>query len=162
MAGAKVKRQLEFSKVKVHRRGRKVRARQNSLLEEAQERLNYKSLKVLIFSKKNVYTYTLLYMYMFLVRPGDLLPAIAEAKSAGGGGGGGGESKVVRILAGAMKQLKHSRLKPDAKLNSDLVSLVKEDPQLFNNPNIIEVSGWSQGNWLPGDAHTPSHNKPNP
>ena len=89
---------------------------------------------------------------MLLVRPGDLLPAIAEAKSAGGGGGGG-ESKVVRILAGAMKQLKHSRLKPDAKLNSDLVSLVKEDPQLFNNPNIIEVSGWSQSNWLPGDAH---------
>ena len=98
---------------------------------------------------------------MLLVRPGDLLPAIAEAKSAGGGGGGG-ESKVVRILAGAMKQLKHSRLKPDAKLNSDLVSLVKEDPQLFNNPNIIEVSGWSQSNWLPGDAHALSHNKPHP
>ena len=67
------------------------------------------------------------------VRPGELLPAIAEARSSGG------ESKVVRMLAGAMKQLKHSRLKPDTKLNSDLVALVKEDPQLFNNPNVIEV-----------------------
>jgi hypothetical protein len=66
------------------------------------------------------------------VRPGELLPAITEARSSGG------ESKVVRMLAGAMKQLKHSRLKPDTKLNSDLVALVKEDPQLFNNPNVIE------------------------
>ena len=77
-----------------------------------------------------------------LVRPGELQSAIAEAKS--GGGGGGGESKVVRILAGAMKQLKHSRLKPDHKLNSELVSLVREDPQLFNNPNVIEVSQWAE------------------
>ena len=91
---------------------------------------------------------------VFAVRPGELLPAIAEAKSAGGGGG---ESKVVRILAGAMKQLKHSRLKPDAKLNGDLVSLVKDDSQLFNNPNIIEVSGWGNVSWLPGrQTHPPS------
>ena len=68
------------------------------------------------------------------VRPGELLPAIAEAKSSGG------ESKVPRILAGAMKQLKHSRLKPDPKLNGDLIALVKEDPQLFNNPTVIEVN----------------------
>ena len=57
----------------------------------------------------------------------------------------------MRILAGAMKQLKHSRLKPDSKLNGDLVSLVKEDPQLFNNPNIIEVRGGVT------DTHTHTH-----
>ena len=74
----------------------------------------------------------------FAVRPGELSSAIAEAKSSGGGGTSG-ESKAVRILAGAMRQLKHSRLKPDLKLNSDLTTLVKEDPQLFNNPHIIEV-----------------------
>ena len=90
------------------------------------------------------------YHFMLSVRPGELVPAIAEAKSVtpattggGGGGGGGGETKVVRILAGAMKQLKQSRLKPDHKLNSDLVSLVRDDPQIFNNPFIIEVTGSS-------------------
>ena len=69
------------------------------------------------------------------MRPGELLPAIVEAKTSGGSG----DSKIVRILAGAMKQLKHSRLKPDPKLNNDLISLVKEDPQIFNNPTSIEV-----------------------
>ena len=70
---------------------------------------------------------------MCSVRPGDLIPAIAEAKS------GGNESKVTKILAGALKQLKISRLKPDPKLNYDLVALVKEDAQMFNQPVVIEV-----------------------
>ena len=68
------------------------------------------------------------------VRPGELLSAVAEARASGG------ETKVARVMAGAMKQLKHSRLKPDPKLNDDLIALVKEDPQLFSNPVIIEVS----------------------
>lgn len=61
------------------------------------------------------------------------MSAVTDAKSSGE------DTKVVRILAGAMKQLKHSRLKPDPKLNNDLVTLVRSDPQLFNHPNIIEV-----------------------
>ena len=75
------------------------------------------------------------------VRPGELLSAITEARPSGSGSSSSvtGDSKAVRILAGAMRQLKHSRLKPDLKLNAELTTLIKEDPQLFNNPNIIEV-----------------------
>ena len=74
-----------------------------------------------------------------IVRPGELLSAITEARSSGSTSNVTGDSKAVRILAGAMRQLKHSRLKPDLKLNGELTTLIKEDPQLFNNPNIIEV-----------------------
>ena len=73
------------------------------------------------------------------VRPGELLSAITEARPSGSGSSVTGDSKAVRIIAGAMRQLKHSRLKPDLKLNAELTTLIKEDPQLFNNPNIIEV-----------------------
>ena len=73
------------------------------------------------------------HVHAHVVRPGDLLPAVVEARSSGN------DSKVTRILAGAMKQLKHSRLKPDLKLNEDLTALVKEDSQMFNKPAIIEV-----------------------
>lgn len=110
----------------------------NQLMEPALDQY-YQLLKVC-----NTYTYMYIVwgydhpdLFVSPVRPGELLPAITDAKSSGGGGAG--DTKVVRILAGAMKQLKHSRLKPDPKLNSDLITLVKEDPQIFNNPTIIEV-----------------------
>ena len=81
-----------------------------------------------------------------LVRPGDLVSAIKDAKTSDN------ESKVQRLLLGAIRQLKHSRLKPDPVLNAALVQLAEEDGEMFNTPSIVDVScqanGWTR--WAGG------------
>lgn len=66
------------------------------------------------------------------VRSGELVAAVKAAKSADN------ENKAVKILGGALKQLKLSRLKPDATLNSALVSLVHDYPEMFSTSAVIE------------------------
>ena len=46
--------------------------------------------------------------------------------------------KAAKLLGGALKQLKLSRLKPDTTLNSALVTLVRELPAMFSAPAAIE------------------------
>ena len=75
----------------------------------------------------------LIVSYFFSVRPGELISAIKAAKSADN------DVKVSKILGGALKQLKLSRLKPDTTLNSALVSLVHEYPEIFTTPAAIEA-----------------------
>lgn len=50
----------------------------------------------------------------------------------------GNDSKAVKLLAGGLKQLKMSRLKPDKELNSALTSLIKESPHLFSVPSSLD------------------------
>lgn len=69
---------------------------------------------------------------LFSVRSSELLSAIRAAKSSEN------DSKAGKILAGALKQLRLSRLKPDTTLNSALVTLVKEFPALFSVPSVID------------------------
>jgi hypothetical protein len=66
------------------------------------------------------------------VRSGELLPAIREALSSGN------DSKATKLLAGGLRQLKLSRLKPDKELNSSLMALIKESPQLFSAPSSLD------------------------
>ena len=68
-----------------------------------------------------------------LVHPVELVSTLREARSSGN------DTKATRVLAGALKQLRLSRLKPDSTLNAALTSLAKEDSKLFNNPTAIEV-----------------------
>ena len=63
----------------------------------------------------------------------ELVSTLREARSSGN------DTKATRVLAGALKQLRLSRLKPDSTLNTALTSLAKEDGKLFNNPTAIEV-----------------------
>lgn len=69
----------------------------------------------------------------FIVRSNELISAIKAAKSADN------DTKAAKILGGALKQLKLSRLKPDATLNSALVSLVRDYPELFSTSAAIEA-----------------------
>ena len=69
-----------------------------------------------------------------LVRSGELVAAVKDAKTTEG------DSKVPRLLLGAVRQLKHSRLKPDPILNAALVQLAEEDGEMFNTSYIIDVS----------------------
>lgn len=66
------------------------------------------------------------------VRSGELLPAFREAVASGN------ESKAVKLVTSALRQLKLSRLKPDTTLNSALSCIAKENPQLLSAPAIIE------------------------
>ena len=68
-----------------------------------------------------------------LVHPVELVSTLREARSSGN------DTKATRVLAGALKQLRLSRLKPDSTLNAALTLLAKEDSKLFNNPTAIEV-----------------------
>ena len=68
-----------------------------------------------------------------LVHPVELVSTLREARSSGN------DTKATRVLAGALKQLRLSRLKPDSTLNAALTSLAKEDSKLFSNPTAIEV-----------------------
>lgn len=69
----------------------------------------------------------------FVVRSSELVSAIKAAKS------NDNDTKAAKILGGALKQLKLSRLKPDATLNSALVSLVHEYPEMFSAAAAIEA-----------------------
>jgi len=66
------------------------------------------------------------------VKSSELVSALRAAKAADN------DSKVGKILGGALKQLKQSRLKPDATLNAGLVTLVKEFPSLFSLPPVVD------------------------
>ena len=66
------------------------------------------------------------------VRSTELLSAVRNAKSTEN------DTKASKILGGALKQLKLSRLKPDTTLNSALGSLVREFPDMFSTPAVIE------------------------
>ena len=57
------------------------------------------------------------------------MSAIKNAKSAENG---------TKILGGALRQLKLSRAKPDMTLNSALVTLVREYPDMFSSVAVIE------------------------
>ena len=72
------------------------------------------------------------FLYPYIVRSGELLPAIRESLSAGN------DAKATKLLAGGLKQLKLSRLKPDKELNSSLMVLIKESPQLFSAPSSLD------------------------
>ena len=50
----------------------------------------------------------------------------------------GNDANAVKILCGAMKQLKLSRLKPDPVLNAALSTLIKESPQLFSSSTVVD------------------------
>lgn len=63
-----------------------------------------------------------------------MVSSVRAAKSADN------DVKASRILGGALKQLKLSRLKPDATLNSGLVTLVHEFPDMFSTPAAIEAA----------------------
>ena len=78
-------------------------------------------------------THTHTHTHMLSVRPTELVAAVQEARAAGN------DAKAARVLAGALKQLRLSRLKPDPALNVALTTLGKEDSELFNNPPAIEV-----------------------
>ena len=61
------------------------------------------------------------------------MPAFREAKSSGN------DTKAGKILAGALKQLRLSRLKPDPVLNGALTTLAKDDSSVFGTHAAIEV-----------------------
>ena len=67
------------------------------------------------------------------VRSSELVSAVQAAKLADN------DVKASKILGGALKQLKLSRLKPDAALNSALLTLVHEFPDMFSTPAVIEA-----------------------
>ena len=69
---------------------------------------------------------------MFLVRSTELVSAIRAARSSDN------DVKAAKLLGGALKQLKLSRLKPDSTLNSALVTLVREFPAMFSTATAIE------------------------
>lgn len=48
------------------------------------------------------------------------------------------DAKASKILGGALKQLKLSRLKPDATLHSALVTLVHDFPEMFSASAVVE------------------------
>ena len=66
------------------------------------------------------------------VRSTELVSAIKTALSSDN------DVKAAKILGGALKQLKLSRLKPDVTLNSSLMTLVREHPDIFSTPAVIE------------------------
>lgn len=68
-----------------------------------------------------------------LVRSSELISAIRAAKSADN------DVKVAKILGGALKQLRLSRLKPDLTLNSALVTLVQDYPDMFSTQSVMEA-----------------------
>ena len=67
------------------------------------------------------------------VKSSELVSAIRTAKSVDS------DTKATKILAGSLKQLKLSRLKPDSTLNSALVTLVQEYPGMFSQPSVVEA-----------------------
>lgn len=73
-----------------------------------------------------------MYSHVHSVRSGELLPAVKEAISSGN------DTSATKILCGALKQLRLSRLKPDSVLNTALTSLVKEYPKLFTASSVID------------------------
>ncbi len=73
------------------------------------------------------------FLFSYTVRSSELVSAIQAAKSAEN------DAKASKILGGALKQLKLSRLKPDTTLNSALVNLVHEFPDMFSTPAVIEA-----------------------
>lgn len=50
----------------------------------------------------------------------------------------GNDTKATKLLAGGLKQLKLSRLKPDKDLNTALATLIKESPQLFSVTSSLD------------------------
>ena len=69
---------------------------------------------------------------MHTVRSGELLPAFREAMSSGN------TSKATKLIAGSLRQLKLSRLKPDPVLNSSFSTISKENPEMFASPHLVE------------------------
>ena len=69
-----------------------------------------------------------------VVHPTELVEAVQDAKSDKN------ESRVTRLLLGAVKQLRLSRLKPDGNLNAALTTLARDYSSLFNTPPLIEAS----------------------
>lgn len=67
------------------------------------------------------------------VRSSELISAIRAAKSADN------DAKAAKLIGGALKQLRLSRLKPDTTLNSALVTLVQEYPEMFSTPSVMEA-----------------------
>jgi hypothetical protein len=69
----------------------------------------------------------------YVVRSSELISAIRTAKSSDN------NVRAAKLLGGALKQLRLSRLKPDATLNSSLVTLVEEFPDMFSTTAVIEA-----------------------
>lgn len=47
--------------------------------------------------------------------------------------------KTARLILGALKQLKQSRIKPDLALNSSIATIARDNPKLFATSEAIEV-----------------------
>ena len=52
----------------------------------------------------------------------------------------GDDVKTARLILGALKQLKQSRIKPDYGLNSSIATIARDNPKLFATPEAIEVN----------------------
>lgn len=50
----------------------------------------------------------------------------------------GNTSKATKLIAGSLRQLKLSRLKPDPVLNSSFSTISKENPEMFASPHLVE------------------------
>ena len=62
-----------------------------------------------------------------------MLSAIRTSKAADN------DVKAAKLLGGALKQLRLSRLKPDVTLNSALIALMQEFPEMFSTPAVVEA-----------------------
>lgn len=51
----------------------------------------------------------------------------------------GDDVKTARLILGALKQLKQSRIKPDHTLNISIATIARDNPKLFATPEAIEV-----------------------
>lgn len=52
----------------------------------------------------------------------------------------GDDMKTARLIHGALKQLKQSRIKPDLALNTAIATIARDNPKLFATPEAIEVN----------------------
>lgn len=69
-----------------------------------------------------------------LVKPNELVDMVTKSCEAGD------DVKTTRIILGALKQLKQSRIKPDHALNNSIATVARDNPKLFATPEAIEVS----------------------
>lgn len=75
-----------------------------------------------------------LFYVLVIVKANELVDMVAKSCEAGD------DMKTTRLILGALKQLKQSRIKPDHSLNISIATIAKDNPKLFATPEAIEVS----------------------
>ena len=73
-------------------------------------------------------------MFITVVKANELVDMVTKSCEAGD------DVKTVRLILGALKQLKQSRIKPDHALNSSIATIARDNPKLFTTPEAIDVS----------------------